>query len=134
MEAYKQGMTYEEFIAAWRRQVPVGADDGTWEAWTAVNSVNTREIYREQEALFNAKAGKYGPAGVAPRSYERQFGATPGTPGGSPDGQMTHVAFDHSDDEEERALRPCPARGGHAARPHRAPGRGAPGRRAWRST
>ena len=72
------GMTYEEFIAAWRRQAAVGADDGTWEAWTAVNGINTREIYREQEALFNAKAGKYGPAGVAPRSYERQFGDTPG--------------------------------------------------------
>ena len=107
MEAYKQGMTYEEFIAAWRRQAAVGADDGTWEAWTAVNGINTREIYREQEALFNAKAGKYGPAGVAPRRYERQFPEwdTPGTPGGAPDGQMTHVAFDHSDDEEERALR-----------------------------
>ena len=85
----------------------------------------------EQEALFNAKAGKYGPAGVAPRSYERQFGDTPGTPGGAPDGQMTHVAFDHSDDEEERALRPCPGGGTpHAPTERRAVGRRPVGRRA----
>ena len=47
-------------------------------------------------------------------SFLLLIGDTPGTPGGAPDGQMTHVAFDHSDDEEERALR---AQGGARCTP-----------------